>query len=646
MSMLLSSAAAQPCSCAGDFDVLTNCIETRVTRTDDTSNKTCYEVIVYNHQFSSNSSLCITYDQTQYVTFELVHPDCFPGQLQIFPSDGYYDGWMYIDPATNTWYPYYDDTTGHPRKITFMLTPDTVNGKAQPAYFRQCDVDTFYVCFDCISATEDSLMRDPNCEAVPPASPGFPNVPASVWPDACPPVCYDPSDPDQSLASLMDMRVYFSDASGNNLCTNESGPTGRTYDSLRVEPQICDFSGCRDSCTRYYTSCNSWSITWGCDYADVVVVNDHARPSCDPVYSFELDFYPDGLKLCRKDPPPPFRNWIVTYDSVTGRLRYDAPAGSPGLLSCDSFKVRVPFCCGDTNYVGVGISDGRCGPDHFACVDEEAPYDSCYYYPGSDDLYDGTNTLLASNPGCGNCFYGGHDYARWITGNDVVGPKDTCDTLIIYNRNQTGDCGNSPTGNRAWTSIVLDSVPSGCTPVVLGWGAPFNSGLNQWTLTPPAGPRPPCDSVAIVFCCGYTPPRVRWETRDGSGTIDIDSVNGATWEGASYRIAAPPTVSGDHEAPASGAKLAGFELGTVAPNPSSGGVVIPLSVGALASGDGAAYIQVFAADGRMVAQMRQNVHGSSVATIAIDASSWPNGSYLVRVVIDGHELSTSFMLSR
>jgi hypothetical protein len=63
-------------------------------------------------------------------------------------------------------------------------------------------------------------------------------------------------------------------------------------------------------------------------------------------------------------------------------------------------------------------------------------------------------------------------------------------------------------------------------------------------------------------------------------------------------------------------------------------------------GDGQATIWIYTADGRLVTERHQNVHGGTIVPLEIDASNWANGLYVVRVELGDAKLSTSFVLQK
>lgn len=627
-SMILS---AQTCECGGDRDLTTNCIEVRFEAVP--GNDGCYNLIVYNNQWTS-SGPCNTYNNQRYLTFEFDNVDCWNNNnvdLEIVP-------WTFNTTYTppelrwemnlgGTLYNKYDFSSGHPSKFTFRRK-NNQNGSNNP--MNRCQIDTFRLCMGC----HDSLSV--NC------------------------------------VNQLGIKVYFSDNAGNPICTDEVGsPFGRNYERITPKPPICpEANNCDTGCTLYLSNCNSYSITYGCDYADVRIINDHGFPQCGQIDRFEINISAAGLGYCEDelnydDALPTFRDWQTTYDPLNGMLIYQAPPGC-GLNTCDTFEIRIPFCCEDENRAGISIGDGGCVP--YSQVYVPSPGDTIWINDPGSGGNGGVGLwgpVEGGNPGCAGCFfdrdravvqeaqYGIDTNADMIPDifyEDISG----CDTLTLFNRNHSSssDCGDDPTGNSCWSFIELELDPTAeaCDISVPRFPAVSITesfpGSNIWTIGPIV-PICACDSLSVLICC-YNG-TIKWKTKDISGVvIQAASARGdysnSCDPGSKVRVddesirfnASDPRISEEE----------GATLGEPVPNPTTGRVTLTLRPGPGTIGTARAAVRVHNESGRLVATMERNVLGGMLSDLTIDGSGWESGRYFVTVEIDGRQVTTQFVLRK
>ncbi len=581
----------QCAQCLGDQDQTTNCIEAKLEVATLQNNSTCYRLIVYNHQHSGVASRCTTYDTARYLTMELVNPACFDGvNLQITPVKD--STWVYN--LAGTPYTNYAYTTGHPTKVTWERDP------AVPAPdFARCEIDTFLICIGCVTGTLDS-----SC-----ANGGF------------------------------DMKVYFSDSNGNPTCVDETGPpAGRNYERVTLRPPLCSIGNC-GACQFYASACNSWDVKFGCDYVEITVKNDHGYPQCGPMR--RLEFWVGGLGICPKANKPQFRDWVTTQSQhINGKTYFAFASTNQGLKPCDSFKIKIPFCCTEeekTVYVQPG--EGFCG----------------YWSPGS-----GSGGANGDHPpqiqhtfpalDCPDCYL---DKDEGRLGRAAV--PGWCDTLEICNKNTSNtQCGGSKgTGNTKFDKVVID-VGATCTGIVVmpphgpAWKAviPPIPPSTVWVFD---GPKiEPCDCIKFLLCGCTNLGVVKWITMDkeSGDTITVDSTGGwdeDPWPG----IGLPPMEKATPELPTfssvgTGESSVVATVGEPVPNPTTGLTTIPLM---LVSGSGPALVSIYGADGNLMGAQQQNLR-IGLNDLRVDGSDWPSGSYRVRIQIGETVMNSTFILRR
>ena len=576
--------------CPADRDKTTNCIETEIEVASKTPSTTCYRLIVYNNQFSTSSNpLCSQYNTERFLTMEFLNAACYDSvDVQITPV------------KANTWhfdlggvtYTSYSNSVGHPNKIIWQRN----NTPPPPAPdFKRCEIDTFLICINCITKGIDSTC----------ANGGF------------------------------DFKVYFSDAAGDPSCVNET-TGGRTYERIGLRPPVCNLPSC-GLCTFYGSTCNSWDVTFGCDYAEITIINDHSFPQCSPLK--RIEFWVGGMSLCTKANNPKFRDWVTTQKDTLDRTYLAFTSPNQGLKPCDSFKIRIPFCCTEedsTMYIQPG--EGFCG----------------YWGPGS-----GSGGSGGGNPpriqhtfpklDCPDCYL---DKDEGRLGRSGI--PGSCDTLIICNKNTSNtQCGGSKgTGNTKFTRVVID-VGTPCT--VIGVLPPHLA--TGWTVTPPTPPSTvwiangppiePCDCIKFLLCGCSNLDVVKWITITPEGdTITVDSTGGWDEEPPSNpgippkKLVAPetPTIG---SASSIGSSVVA-SVGEPVPNPTTGLTTIPLT---LAAGSGPALVSIYGADGNLVGTKQQNIR-IGLNELQIDGSGWPSGSYRVRVQIGETVMNKVFILRR
>lgn len=630
-------SSAQPpinCECFADYDVTTNCIETKLV--PNPVSPGCYTLVVYNHQWDQDDvSPCSMYGAERYLTFELKDRGCWEGNgvnLQVTPLtfNGSYSppqsSW-YWDSA-GTQFGTYDYSTGHLTKFTFQRRNNS-SGSQSP--MGRCAVDSFRICVGCV----DNL-----------------NAPC---------------------VEEMEIDVYFSDINGNATCVNEVVP-GRTYERLAVRPPLCPSEEvCDTACDLYLSPCNSLDVQWGCDYADVTIINDHGWPECGPISSFEIGFSADGLGLCEDnvetETVPTFRNWTTTRDTSTGELTFTAPSGC-ALMPCDTFRVRIPFCCDSIRNVGLVFGQGLCVPyDEYwvdsTFVDSTSSWDyDTNYVHGNGDAGITMQNRFADSLECAGCFFD-QDEATLKQGmvcildtvplgicDEWVENSNVCDELTIYNRNHSPmaipGCGSDPTGNQPIASIELTfdhTVDHECTPSIIG-GPPATEsfpGSGVWTFIP-SPPIAPCDFATILVCCYEGP--ITWKTFNASSVvITTDSVKGR-WPddcepGSSIHVE-PPTL----QAPLLTEErltIDVFRLSRGVPNPTTGIVTLTFESERDVTD---AFVAVYDVSGALVYSRTEHVHAQGRHDIELDGSDWKSGLYHVRVTVEDSQLMTSFVVRK
>jgi len=573
------STIAQCNQCLGDRDLTTNCIEVKFEVINSQVNSICYRAIIYNHQFSTNPTLCSQYNAERHLTFELVSPSCYDNiNLQIFPV------------KTNTWdftsggtiYQQYNRITGHASKIIWNRR--NIPPPPAPSMTR-CAIDTFIVCLGCTAST-DSACANGN----------------------------------------FDIKIYFSDANGNPSCVDETNIPGLSRNYERISPRVprCYFGGCGD-CLFFESACNSWSVTFGCDYIDLTIVNDHSYPQCSNINHFE--FFIGGMEPCSLETAPKFRDWSVSTarDTLNARTFYSYTSPNQGLRPCDSLKIRIPFCCTD----GDSTIYFQPGPGF------------CDYY--STGTASGVPRLYHTFPAlaCPPCYLH-KDRGELHQRN----PMDYCDTMVICNLNTASPCGTSGTAtNRKIRSIHLDPGTS-CMGVVI---LPPHGG----SVIPPVPPSTtwvingasvePCDCIKILLCGCSSLTKVRWTTFDNNGdTIQTDT-SGGGWPEDPWSPGHKPQVP-SLEPSTTGSN--GAMLGEATPNPTTGIIDIPVIIGLLENVNGMAQIEVYTVNGNLIEQFDQKIRANTTTHLRIDGSGWNNGTYLVRVHLGETILTTTFILRK
>ena len=613
----------------GDFDPATHCIETKL----EAIGEGCYNLYVYQHQHQPSLDNASTWGcdsgargPQSYLTFEFGDLACWNNNdvdLQVVP---WTDNTTY-DPVQTNWYwdssgtqfnayqiaPSYTGAV-HVPKFTFTRRN---NEDGSPNPFLECRIDTFRICMGCV----DSL-------------------PAS---------CIDE----------LTLEVYFSDQSGNPNCTNEL-TNGRDRDTLDLRPMRCpDPELCDTTCTLYESSCNTVNVEWGCDYADVEIINDHAYPSCGALGEFRIKFAADGMSLCENDPMfadgsgnskriPGFRDWTSAYDPASKTMFFRAPPGC-GLQPCDTFRIRIPFCCEEEAEVGLLFGGDVCEQ---------------YKYPGSDSTMRPLRHAFAEPPPCGDCYM---DRDRGMISEAMVCILDSnldgkcdvwaedisgCDTLTLFNRNHDpsqgsgSGCGDDETGNRCWTQIDLQLDPTKGEPCAISVprfdpGAtitevPVGSGHYIIAGIQVCG----CDSVSIIVCC-YNGSIV-WTTSDGSGPIQTDSVRG-DWDQGCAGLK-QPSPSSPEEVDFTRSSDRGVEVGDAIPNPAAQRTTVELTA---TSHVDDVIVEVYTAEGVLRFTESRHVHGTGTVNFEFDVSRWPSGVYFVRFTTsDRRVVGTSFSVRK
>ena len=649
---------AQPpynCQCPGDFNLCTTCIEIKVEPVP--SSVGCFNVIVYNHQWDNTETPpCSAYDAEQYLSFKFKNQPCWEDNnvsviLGSYEENTSYSPpqskWVWADPLatiyTQGFFHSTTDTPHYPQPIIFKRR-DNFGGASNP--MRRCEVDTFRLCIGC----KDNI------------------------PDSC--------------VNAFDMEVYFSDANGNSTCTEQANTGGKQFNVISLQPPLCSGApaGCDTGCTLYLSSCNTYNVTWGCDYADVEIINDHAYPMCQQITEFDMSFAATGMGICDNDPVlseglPTFRDWKTVYDPTSGHLIFRAPPGC-GLKTCDTFRVRIPFCCESQKEAGLIFGKGLCGAysqvviDTTITIDPGPPpttittYDTTYInYPGSA----GTGGMMSWNkfddePGCEGCYYDKdkaviHEALQCASDTNNDGICDIywedpsgCDTLILFNRNHAPgvDCGDDATGNKCWSTIELQLDNTKGRPCVSPQAPtlpppPFTTiaeipvGSGKWIINT----NPPicgCQQVPIIICC-YNG-RIDWTTKDANGVIISSDSLRVNWSshcpGASVPVQMKPTQLQTPDI----ATAAGHTLGHPAPNPTTGRISVPLNVGELSGESGEVRISIYNDAGSLIQVVRQQVSALSGTDLDLDASGWTNGNYYVYVELNGALLTTRFVLRK
>ncbi|MCE7934274.1 MAG: T9SS C-terminal target domain-containing protein [Chlorobi bacterium CHB2] len=583
----------QCAQCFNDHDITTNCIETKLEVAFQQTNSVCYRLIVYNHQYSpSSNARCTTYNTERYLTMELVNPACYDSvNLQINPIK--LNTWVYN--LSGTLYNSYNYTTGHPTKVTWQRDP------IRPApNFARCEIDTFMICLLCTTKSIDSTC----------ANGGF------------------------------DMKVYFSDSNGNPTCVDETGPPrGRNYDKVTIRPPVCNMQAC-GTCQFYGSSCNSWDVKFGCDYVEVTVKNDHSYPQCGPTR--RIEFWIGGVATCSKANKPKFRDWVTTQSKDTlDRIYFAFTSLNQGINPCDSFKIKIPFCCTEedsTMYIQLG--EGFCSYWGSGSADGSSPPRIYHTFPALD---------------CPDCYLD-KDEGRLgraaVPGWCRAAVPGWCDTLEICNKNTSNtQCGGSKgTGNTKIDRVVID-VGTTCAGVIV---LPPHS-TTGWTANPQAPPSTvwiaegpkidPCDCIKFLLCGCTNLGVVKWITMDklSGDTITVDSTGGwdeEPWPGPWPKQGTPelPTFSSVGTAQSSVVATVGEPV----PNPTTGLTTIPLM---LVSGSGPALVSIYGADGNLMGVQQQNLR-IGLNDLRVDGSDWPSGSYRVRIQIGETVMSSTFILRR
>lgn len=596
-----------PCKCPKDKTPGRNCIDLEWSLQSSGPSQACYLLIVKNYQYSSSStSLCQNYDSTRYLTFKVLHPKCYDSvNLTIMPwraDTGYKWRWNGSLPGGN---PSFSTNlpTATPRQVIFEKIP---NGAGWKPPMKRCEVDTFEVCIQCIPGKLTSG-------------------------------CFQPSDPTQDPTTILDMQVYFSDVNGNSWCTSE---VGADYQTITPRPPRCTM-GC-GTCQTYYSQCNSWDISYGCDYADVMMVNDHGFPECSTETKVTLWMPPGSMKLCNKTRPlPQFRNWKTTYNPQNGTLSFTPPAGA-GLAPCDTFKTRIPYCCDSGKVATLWFLDGLCGPEYFLDTvfsGAQIVRIDTVYLPGDNmNTAVGTNTTFGKL-GCDSCTFGG-DRAKWVNGS--------CDTIWFYNGNSTSSCINDGTGNKRWQKLEVD-VPLNCTGIYdfvnqpPGWVKSITTdpitriATLRFYTTDSSKAVGGCDSIGIRICCSVLN-KITWRTYDIVEVIITQDT----------LIQPDPAIMKlmPWKQEISTVSKTGFTLGTPLPNPTTAGVTIPVNLQGMSHNTQRAIVRVYTATGEIVSEIHQNVQGGQVEEITLDGSRWIAGTYLVKVEVEGATATTTFVVQR
>ncbi len=650
---MLGTSAAQAqggwqCECPADFDLLTNCIEVKFEAIPGSAG--CYNLIVYNHQWSQNGPPC-PYNSENYLTFKFKDPDCWEDnnvnlELLSWSLNHSYSPaelkWEWNDNGTIR--SKYDRNSNHPTQFTFNRK-NNQDGSANP--MARCQVDTFRLCIGCV----DSLSLE--------------------------------------CVTNMDIEVFFSDANGNPTCINELGINGSDRASVSPRSPRCPGllpESCDTGCTLYASNCNSFNITWGCDYADLEIINDHAYhngvyPLCGPINEFEIGFAAQGLGLCKDDPVldaglPAFRDWKTVYDPVSGTLSFRAPPGC-GLKTCDTFRVRIPFCCESQKTAGILFGKGHCGSYSYMIIDTVADpnapggfrYDTTFVNePGSEVPGRGRIgwNKFDEEPGCAGCYFDKDKAAikkalRCVADTNSDGICDIywedpsgCDTLILFNRNHSpeADCGDDTTGNQCWRFIELQLDREKGEPCeeprvpTLDPNTPVTEvppGSGKWRI----GPFPKickCEEVPIVICCYKGP--IIWITEDINGrVISIDSTR-VDWSTSCPEGSVPPQSKRVRFQTPDISQAAGHRLGNPVPNPTSGKVSVPVNIGELPAEHGEARISIYNEGGELLRVIRERVSSQSRRELDLDATGWSNGTYFVRLELNGAILTTRFVLRK
>ena len=578
---------SQCTQCTTDRDVSTNCIETKLEVASVQTNSICYRLIVYNHQYSPTSTTrCTQYNTERYLTMELFNAACYDSvNLQINPVK--VNTWLYN--LSGTLYTSYNYTTGHPSKVTWQRN-SIVNPPAPD--FGRCQIDTFMVCLLCTTKAIDSTC----------ANGGF------------------------------DLKVYFSNANGDPTCVDETGPpTGRNFERVKVRPPLCNMTSC-GTCQFYGSTCNSWDVTFWCDYIDITIKNDHSYPVCGPIR--RVEFWIGGVPICDTNKLPKFRDWTTTqgrYDTMQKRTYYTFTSPNQGIRPCDSFKLRIPFCCTkqDTT-VYIQLGEGFCTNWGPGSQDGSAPPRIYHTFPKLN---------------CPDCYLD-KDEAKL-----TEGLPGACDTLTICNKNTSNtECGGSKgTGNTKFDRVVID-VGTTCAGIQVM--PPHNGGWIPKSIpTPPSTvwifegpPIEPCDCIRFLLCGCLNVGVVKWITMTTSGdTITVDSTGGwgeEPWPGPWPKQATPesPTIG---SAGATNSSVVAT-VGEPVPNPTTGLTTIPLT---LAAGSGPALVSIYGADGNLMGTKQQNLR-IGLNELQIDGSGWPSGSYRVRVQIGETVMNKVFILRR
>ncbi len=564
-----STLHAQGCEpCPDDTDPSTNCTEARIEILTSRPNPTCYRLIVLNNQYSPTSTAqCTQYNADRFITIELLNPICYDSiHLSITPKT---PGRFLVssDSTRPTGYV----GVVHPSKIIFENIAD-------PS--QRCTADTFDICIGCIQEIEDLTCA----------------------------------------LDDFDWRVYYSDSSGSATCINESGATGRTFAQVKPRVPLCPEADPSCGCPTYASVCNTWSVHYGCDYAEITIINDHGYPTCGPLN--KIEFMVLGAHRCQKAVTPTFRAWnlVETFDTNNNRMHYlyYPQSGDPGLAPCDTFRMRIPFCCPEgAEYITVQPGIGFC--EHYTLIDDGMQ-------PGAIHKYEEPFA-------CTECYLEKDVAVYKAKGGGASPGQPHCDTLVIYNRNTSSACGTDAGGNSPIYTIDLQTAQCASVAVISrpGW-TPTAQGGGAYRIQTSATALQPCDSLVIVLCNCTSSGVVEWTTRDED---DNELGSGRTGNLLKRPTAPPPLRS---------VGSAGT-LGTALPTPSNGRVTIPLHVGALA-GDASARIRVYDMAGALRQERQQSVHANTSIAIELDASAWSNGTYAVQVELEGSTLTQTFLLQK
>ena len=637
---MLGTSAAQAqegCECSGDLSSTTNCIEVK----SEIAGQGCYNLIVYNHQWSQDGPPC-PYNSENYLTFKFKNRDCWEDynvNLQLSSSSLNHSyspaepAWEWNDNGTTR--SEYNRNANHPTQFTFNRK-NNQDGSANP--MARCEVDTFQLCVG--SGCVDSLSLE--------------------------------------CLSNMDIEVFFSDVNGVPTCTDEVRGSDRAI--VPIRPRLCptlSLESCDTACTLYGSNCSSLNVTWGCNYADVEIINDHAYPSCGPLNEFEIA----GVGICRDSALlsaglPGFRDWETIYDPSQGRFIFRAPVDG-GLQTCDTFRARIPLCCESQEEVEKAeiYIRGHCVAYYEshtdAVADPSAPggvRDTTIVYSSSGREWSVAGRNELTKPGCDSCYLdkdkaaikqalkcdssntsNGRDSCTWVPDPD----PESCDTLILYNRNRGPNGCDDTTGNRCWRFIELqlDREDELCEPPkvpTLPPGTrirqvPPNSG--RWVIGPIIPPICKCEEVPIIICCYKGP--IIWTTKDINDKVISTDTTRVDWSTAypPDGSVAPQSKRVRFETPDI-SQAAGHRLGNPVPNPTSGKVSVPVHIGELPAEKGEARISIYNEGGELLRVIRERVSSQSRRELDLDATGWSNGTYFVRLELNGAILTTRFVLRK